>query len=238
MNLVEAYNRVIATLKPQRQGTCGLYSFWYATILLREISTTHHRIVYPRKCEGQAGTDDSLRKFAKTLGSAQGEVLTLEEMSGIISHFGYYFSLLEALPEAREEFIRNHLGASHPVLIPYRFGHTARGPISTLEAGGAHWSLIIHEDTVNSEYHCLNPHDPNRIWRYLRTACLSSNSFVDSEQYARYWEKTGSARAGGSIAPLTGNPWWWQWKYDIVGGRKRCGRTGQQALANGLIAVL
>ena len=37
MSLYPAWVAACKTLKPQVQGDCGVYSFWYATVLLRQI---------------------------------------------------------------------------------------------------------------------------------------------------------------------------------------------------------
>ena len=55
-NLKQAYDNCVGVLKPQRQGTCGLYSFWFATLLVNNINTEKKPIVYPRKHEERAAT--------------------------------------------------------------------------------------------------------------------------------------------------------------------------------------
>ena len=46
--LTDAYANVVSVLKPQKQGTCGLYSFWFATLLLNSIRGDKKQVVYPR----------------------------------------------------------------------------------------------------------------------------------------------------------------------------------------------
>src|SRR5262245_39078558 len=98
MNLKEAYDRYSRwNLWPQLQGECGIYSFFYATLLLRTINPGGGLPeVHPRKYRGNPGQypggtpTTSVRSWSKTqLHSGQGELLTESEMLSMVTHFGY-----------------------------------------------------------------------------------------------------------------------------------------------------
>lgn len=239
-NLTGAYNSACKTLKPQKQGTCGLYSFWYATLLLAMVNPSAKKpIVYPRKGEG--ASSESLRHYAKhTVGSGQGEVLSCAEMEQIIGHFGYgYDSHVGAA--GRKEFVTRSLAANRPVLFPYMFGDT--GPIYQFPAKstpgvdyGPHWSLIYRE--FGAAYHYVEPNEPNHPVSFLKDVVLRSNSFVDSYKYDRYWSKGGKHTSKGKLLPYEyqsgisplGNTLTPAAYYDI-------GDKSRQVLNNVLIAV-
>jgi hypothetical protein len=189
--LAEAYADLTGTLLGQRQGTCGLYSFWFATLLIKRINPGDTRnLVYPRKWEGGKSGGESLRHYSKTLGSGQGEILTLDEMEKVIRHFGW--DCVSHLGEGRVEFITKCLAANQPVLFPYMFG--PGGPISYFppntkpgEDYGPHWSLIIAE--AGHEYDYIEPNFPNTLVTELKWKVLKSNAFVDKYKYERYWMK-------------------------------------------------
>jgi hypothetical protein len=109
--LVEAYNAAVKTVLTkapvgddgttgsQRGGTCGLYSLWYATILLSIVDPGDKRPpIYPRKHMLTSGM--SSRQYSKSIGSGQGEVLSWYEMFSIINRFGYECDVAEAAEEA------------------------------------------------------------------------------------------------------------------------------------------
>lgn len=237
-SLAEAYIRLSSTLKPQKQGTCGLYSFWFATLLLNELQSGGRPPVYPRSGEG-AGTTESMRKFSKGIGSGQGEVLTCSEMEQIISHFGYACES-HTSESGRPEFITRSLRANRPVLFPYIMGNF--GPISSLnpkyQAGvdyGPHWSLII--DEWGDLYSYIEPNRPNKPTYVLKRKVLASNSASDQYKYERYWLKEGFTFQSTkppfpkkSPDPLQGNKM--KTKYYDIGDKSR------QKLANVLIAVV
>src|SRR5262245_43901720 len=246
MDLYQAWQAAKGILKPQPQGDCGVYSFWYATVLLRQINPSDPReVIYPRshpKPKGRVkGTqpdwptgpitkDKSIRYRAKHLvNSGQGEILSEREMVLVVTSFGYNCTanLIRVDPA---EFITSNLKSNTPVLFPYM--KDDNGPISSFPHGatpgddyGSHWSLIIKEEGNNYTY--LDPHYPNKPQTFLKTAVLASNAFVDNYKYVRYWSKDAKSRIDqiGNTAPTSGK------FYDIGQG----GRT--QQLANVLVGV-
>lgn len=238
--LETAYNKASSTLKPQKQGTCGLYSFWYASLLLSCISGGRRPIVYPRGGEG--GTGESMRHFAKQgVGSGQGEVLSCAEMESIIRRFGYDCES-HVQKEGRRVFVTSALLRNRPVLFPYMFGNT--GPISAFPVHetpgvdyGPHWSLIYAQDGGNYLY--IEPNNPITPVRQPIDTVLNSNSFADNYKYDRYWSK------GGKFDTQTGTPLPYQYTSGIapVGNVKGSavkydiGDKSRQTLANVLIAV-
>src|SRR5665213_755897 len=93
-NLVDAFDKATIVLKQamaggkQRGGECGLYSLWYASLLLSFIKSDGRKIIYPRK--SYAPDQPGSRSFAKqAFGSGQGEILNWKEMHALITHFGY-----------------------------------------------------------------------------------------------------------------------------------------------------
>jgi hypothetical protein len=151
MNLQQAYYQCSGTMKPQKQGTCGLYSFWFASLLLKQINPADQRpFVYPRSEGGSYS--DSMRQFAKdSLDSAQGELLNLKEVTTLITHFRYSSrSICWRDRTTAEKFIAGSLRSNQPVMFPYLYDGMAGSPLSAVPIGrggfGAHWSLIIDED--------------------------------------------------------------------------------------------
>jgi hypothetical protein len=78
-NLVDAFDKATFVLKQamaggkQRGGECGLYSLWYASLLLSFIKSDDRKIVYPRK--SYAPDQPGSRSFAKqAFGFGQGEI--------------------------------------------------------------------------------------------------------------------------------------------------------------------
>src|ERR1700751_3707383 len=96
-----AFGKATSTLKngfpSQRGGTCGLYCLWYASLLLSTCGSAK-TVIYPRRCEvlpEQRTEEGSLRRFAKTVGSGQGEIVNLAEMGSIIRHSGYSYAYIQ-----------------------------------------------------------------------------------------------------------------------------------------------
>ncbi len=247
-NLVEAYNGACGTLKPQKQGTCGLYSFWFASLLLAAVNPSANKpIIYPRSGEGSGTAGESLRHYVKHTvhtissdGGSQGEVLSCAEMEQVIRRFGYSYES-HIGKGGRQEFITRSLAANRPVMFPYMFGNT--GPIYALPVGetggvdyGPHWSLIYRE--FGAAYYYIEPNDPNHAVSHLKDVVLRSNSFVDSYKYDRYWSKGGSTDKFGRPLPYdatseinpVGNTPTSNTYYDI-------GDKSRQSLNNVLIAV-
>jgi hypothetical protein len=236
MDLYDAWCHVASLLKPQAQGDCGLYSFWYATVLLNHLDNTKP-IIYPRKMEDPMGVQ-SMRKEAKTLvKSGQGEILTSNEMAKIISHFGYGSRRMRGTDSAwRKRFITGSLGQNAPVLFPYTKGMS--GPVDAATATGrpgqeygSHWSLIIKEE--RDQYIYLDPHYPNTPQRKTKDDVLKSNMNVDNQVYERMWVKLLPAtKKRGTIGPESSNMAHTGKRYDIG----QPGRDAQQ-LSGVLVAV-
>ncbi|MCI0702026.1 MAG: cysteine protease ATG4 [Planctomycetia bacterium] len=254
MDLYDAWQGAKGILKPQVQGDCGVYSFWYATVLLRQIKPSDPReVIYPRShpnpeervrlfkllgrppldrdwSGGAITKDKSIRHRVKNLvGSGQGEILTEQEMVLVVTSFGYNCTgnLIQIDPA---EFVSSNLKSNTPVLFAYMKGKS--GPIFSIPSGatggtdyGSHWSLIIKEEGSNYIY--LDPHDPNTPQKYPKSTVLKSNAFVDDYKYVRYWAKGRGSYVSpvGNTAPTSGD------FYDIGQG----GRT--QKLANALVGV-
>ena len=234
-----AYGSIAGSLKPQKQGTCGLYSFWFATMLLRAIFPTTRAIPYPRKSTAPPGSgEESMRHYAKgAFDSAQGEVLTAAEMEDIITHFGYRHET-HIGKDGRQAFITKSLQDNAPVLFPYMNG--PGGPIATIPVGktggkdyGSHWSLIFDEDS--NDYVYIEPNKPNTPLRRAKAVVLNSNSFVDSYKYDRYWTKGEKSR----ISPVQNVVFSTLYGFGITLGDKvyDIGPSDRQNLKNVLIAV-
>ena len=239
MSLYNAWTACCATLKPQAQGDCGLYSFWYATVLLHQLDSAKP-IVYPRKMEDPQNQQSMRREAKQLVRSGQGELLNVKEMTTVINHFGYSCNTMTGTDDDwRKRFITNSLGSNWPVLFPYTKG--AQGPVDAATAAGvagddygSHWSLIIKEDP--NEYVYLDPHYPDTPQIKTKDAVLKSNKNVDLQVYERMWVKLLSAKAkvgtiGGqsqnqNTVPYNGKT------YDIA----QPGR-GPQSLAGVLVAV-
>ncbi len=188
--LRSAFNKATIHLKPQKQGTCGLYSFWYATVLLSTFKS-NLPIVYPRKgmpeAEKAGFSGESLRHFAKSNGSGQGEVFTSQQMVKIIREFKYdCVEFRNESESARKAFISEALKAERPVLVPYAMGDEK--PVSkNVEDPLSHWSLIYDEDAT--EYVVLNPWYPNTPQHWTKQRVLKSNAYVDTHRYQKYFVK-------------------------------------------------
>lgn len=229
MSLYSAWIAASKTLKPQVQGDCGVYSFWYATVLLRQLGKAGHPVTYPRACHQkwyQRGT--TIRKAAKGVGSAQGELLSVAEVTAVVEGFKYTATVCPNDEDAREGFITTSLNANRPIMFAYICGN---GPVTVATATGTegvdygpHWSLLIDEH--DDQYTYLNPHDPNKPVTCPKVQLLASNAEVDRVKYVRYWRKPKShgLEMHGNTQPTTG-------KFYDIGGPER------QTLNNVLIAV-
>ncbi|HUB50156.1 MAG TPA: hypothetical protein VMB73_34735 [Acetobacteraceae bacterium] len=238
-SLVSAYGELRSGLVKQKQGTCGLYSFWYATLLLAIVNPTTRAIPYPRSSTDTANSGgESMRHYAKHQhSSGQGEVLTCAEMEDIISHFGFtHHSHINK--DGRGAFITSSLAQSRPVLFPYMMGNG--GPIWSIPPNstggtdyGSHWSLIFHETEGN--YFYIEPNNPTKLTRRDKQTVLKSNSFVDSYKYDRYWLKGNNSRVtpvqNVIVSTLFGLGVGFGYKYYDIGQKDR------QNLANVLVAV-
>ena len=204
--LTDAYFNVLSVLKPQKQGTCGLYSFWFATLLLNSIRTGKKQVVYPRGCEGMPPGGLSLRKFAKAaFGSGQGELLNYDEILGMIVGFGWDFDFDGGGGEQRKTFISQSLSQNKPVMFSFLAGGSSYGgevlvmpqtDIPLDRQCGPHWSLIIAENADG--YGFVEPNQPLKIkWDY-KSRILRSNEIVDSFVMAEEWVKPVGTPPGQS----------------------------------------
>ena len=116
MNLQDAYNQVSAHLRPQVQGTCGLYSFYNAVRMLRAINGSNPEVPAPKKCEGAPGATQSLRQYAKReFKSGQGEILSEAEMVSFVSAWGYKPApFVAGTYSAKPDFISLHTRGGQP----------------------------------------------------------------------------------------------------------------------------
>ncbi len=204
--LLDAYNNICSGLIPQMQGTCGVFAFHYAALLLQKLDEDRRipgverpPVDPPKKRYGDAVTEDgSIRKRAKVLvHSAQGETLTVDEMTTLVNSYTGYHAEPFTCGIARA-FITKHLASGHPVLIaywmrggfgPWTLAQEKKTPTKP-EESGSHWSVIVGEQGGN--YQVINPHNPVHLQNYDQATLLISNSDVDEKLYARYWEKTKS----------------------------------------------
>ena len=201
-DLVRTYNQYFNNNKQscinQDQGTCGLVSFWYAAQLLEKGQA---KIPFPRRTNLYLNGSpcvkhgESMRHFAKsTCNSAQGELLSSDEMRLLVKAFGFKCDVFQN-PDLRwrQRFIRNALTAQHPVLIAYSWdnlgGHNQPDPTGALDAdGGAHWSLIIG---IQGEcYLVLEPNTGNELKKWDQIELLQANAKVDDMQFTPLWMKT------------------------------------------------
>lgn len=240
-SLVEAFGKAAGTVltkqargdsgiaAAQRGGTCGLYSLWYASILLRTVDPSDKREpIYPRRHLG--GSGESMRHYAKTIGSGQGELLNFHEMFRVIDHFGYTGdTLTEADDELRKTFIRFNLEKSRPVLLAYLEGGkpgvschpaTAYNTFDT-DGFGSHWALIVADD--GARYGIIDPHWPNSIRYYTKEQVLQANAAADQGP------GFGAVEKVGQISSKTNK--WKEKEYTLGDTKKR------QGLRNLLMSV-
>ncbi len=236
--LSDAYYNIQKILKPQKQGTCGLYSFWFATLMLNSIRTGRKQVVYPRGCEGGAVDGVSLRKFTKdTLGSAQGELLNHDEIAAMIHGFGWDFEVNDGGGEQRKTFITNSLRQTRPVMFSYLAGGASYGgeqavmPLRSVPANracGPHWSLIVDES--NMAYGFVEPNHPNGMKWDSKQTILRSNEIVDDFVMDRWWVKPASSPKGQATVQPYAQGVQFKKVYDVK-------VAGRQALNNLLFAV-
>jgi len=228
-NLIEAYGKAatsVLTKAPigddgttgsQRGGTCGLYSLWYATILLGIIDPGDSRQpIYPRKHMNSGGV--SSRRYSKSIGSGQGEILNWYEMRSIINNFKYECDVADAADETRRQtFITFCLEKNRPILFAYMEGGNpgkSCHPITAYNAKypdgcGSHWALLI--DEVGSNYTFIDPHWPNSLKNASKDTILKSNAAADEGPGFSKFEKVfqRSEKSVGNTKTKTydlGNP--------------------------------
>jgi len=192
MSLVDSYNRVSSTLRDQVQGTCGIYSFYTAVCILRDMDPSCPTVPSPKKSEAGPGATVSLRQYAKReLKSGQGEILTEVEMTTFVKAWGYKVAtFVEGTYSKRQDFITLQTKANHPVLVPYLADEDNTGiiPVSTVTAGaGAHWSLII--GTKGKDVIVVEPNAPRAVKEWAMDSLLKSNAAADSVKFVRFWAK-------------------------------------------------
>ncbi|HEY4303520.1 MAG TPA: hypothetical protein VGM82_03590 [Gemmatimonadaceae bacterium] len=206
MSLMEAYAACSSELIGQKQGDCGLFSLWFATMLLRKMSPAGRKVVFPRKLHiappttGWDSTGESMRQYAKfEHRSAQGEILSAAEMQDVIKHFGYASHACGVADESsKQQFIRQSLALRRPVLVAYVFSGDM--PVfkdkgtkiwdDTKDDSGPHWSLIIGEESGNM-YKVIEPNAPNPLKVWDRDRLLKANGCCDDPDvgFVRYWGK-------------------------------------------------
>ena len=220
------YNNIKVMFKPQVQGDCGVFSFYYAARLRREVDSKRPQVWPPRKSlyekTTDLGSEYSLRFLAKTgLLSAQGEILTADEMVRFVIISGYEGKLCkESKQSKRASFISDSLEADCPVLIPYIMSQT--GPTSRkVKGSGSHWSVIINE--LSNRYVCINPWYPTSAKLYDKKMLLDSNQNVDKVKYSRYWIKPlgGGLKVVGNKKPKNLKRRGAKKLYDIFPGKRK-----------------
>jgi hypothetical protein len=212
-DLSEAYTRCQGVLKPQRQGTCGLYSFWFATLLVNSINTNKKPIVYPRKHEEREATGvakgsegQSLRAFAKGryIGSGQGELLSLMEVILMVGEFKWDWLAHIAGGEGRKRFISQSFSLNRPVMFAHLAGGNPSMPITSIPISrecGPHWSLLIAETT--DEYEYIDPNHPLKTENLPKTHILKSNEIVDDFAMDKQWVKPPWRNPNGGPGLMT-----------------------------------
>ena len=244
----------------QVQGTCGVFSFWYATVLLRKLDATKP-VTYPkesigRKALGLPAKDpslprtrvvDSIRWYTKTtLKSGQGELYNAHEIEAMVTKFGYSCVVcIDMSANNRRKFIADSIAHNRPVLFSYTKSvvTTPPAPVDARSAAGtagtsfgAHWSLII--DDKAGVYSYIDPHCPTKLQTFFSSIVLGSNGTVDSTQFKRFYGKPapGGLAVIGDKPPDKGESGKYQRVYDLeqvgLDGKKRA-----QELNNLLVAV-
>lgn len=249
-NLSEAYANCQTVLKPQKQGTCGLYSFWFATLLRNNINPEKKPIVYPRKMEertamgvtkGNEGR--SLREFTKdqSLGgihSGQGELLSLMEVILMIGEFKWDWLAHIAGGDGRKRFITESFSKNRPVMFAHLAGGSPSMPITAIppdRACGPHWSLLITETT--DEYEFIDPNHPLATEKLPKTQILRSNEIVDSFAMEKEWIKPNWRPPSGDPLVLSRSQFDdWQKKYGVAAAQTYI-VDRRQALKNLLVAI-
>jgi hypothetical protein len=252
MTLLQAYaNYGKWNLWPQLQGECGCYSFFYATVLLRTLDPSgRFPEVHPRKFKQAANGDarkappgtTTVREFAKaSLRSAQGELVTLDEIVSVILNFGYTPNIPLFKPKADKEdrkkaWITEQLTANHPVLIAFLEGYdppqACKPVLSAVEGSpGPHWSVIVGE--TDRDYLWIDPHMPEKLKQHNKLRFIRSNGLTDlagNLNDTPYW---GKVHGGKGIGPAAGpvDPSYQKVYAEITAG----GRS--QSLNDALVAV-
>lgn len=194
MRLIDAYTKIKSTLRPQVQGTCGVYSFYNAVQILRQIDGKLPSVPSPKKSEASQGATQSLRQFAKReLRSGQGEILSEAEMKAFVKAWGYRSEVAGVATGAgKKDFLTTQTLGGHPVLIAYLADADSTGivPVPNAASGdpGAHWSLVI--GTNGKDGLVVEPNDPGNLKTWSMDGLMRANAAADGKKFARFWAKT------------------------------------------------
>lgn len=247
-NLVQAYNGACSTLKPQKQGTCGLYSFWYASLLLAAVNPGAKKpIIYPRSGEGVGTAGESLRHFVKhtvnpisSVGGSQGEVLSL--CGDGAGHRQVRLQLRQPYRRSRPAGVHHPVAGRQPpcdvplydgrqrpdLRVPGRInGRRRLWPALVADLPGIRGGLLLHR-AERSQPRRLAPEGRRPALQFVRRPY----------KYDRFWSKGGNTNKKGQLLPYEarsgispiGNAPTTGAYYDI-------GDKSRQSLNNVLIAV-
>lgn len=156
--MIDNYYKIQKSLPTQVQKTSGIYSFYYAIRILREIDPTYPEVPFPKKSSFEhsnhfmSAGNESLRHFAKnTLHSGQGEILSEQEMSNLVTAHGYAahkFDRHNSAKEKKLKFLTECIQKKYPVIVSHRDEHD----------GLPRWVLIIgYEDNTITYISPANP---------------------------------------------------------------------------------
>lgn len=194
--LKQAYANIKDSLRDQVQGTCGIYSFYNAVQILRNLNALNPSVPAPKKSETKAGDKDigSLREYAKRqLQSGQGEILSDAEMSNLVAAHGYaplaFGRVSDVSGAAKRNFLEMCMRESYPVLIAYLAdGNPVEYAHAVTNTAGAHWSLIIGLEGKN--VNVVEPNNPRDLRTWPLDDLLLMNGKADDVKFPRFWAKT------------------------------------------------
>lgn len=194
--LKQAYANIKDTLRDQVQGTCGIYSFYNAVQILRNINALNPSVPAPKKSETKAGDKDigSLREYAKRqLQSGQGEILSDSEMSNLVAAHGYAPLTFgrggDVGGAAKRNFLEMCMRECYPVLIAYLAdGNPVEYAHAVTATAGAHWSVIIGLEGKN--VNVVEPNNPRDLRTWPLDDLLLMNGKADDVKFPRFWAKT------------------------------------------------
>jgi hypothetical protein len=203
LELMTAYAHVRTELPAQVQGTCGLYSFYYAVQILRQLNSKYPAVPYPKKRLITTAAPlfaTSLRQYAKaTLGSGQGEILSVDEMKQLMLKFGYGARTATSpapSKDTKKQFLQDCMKQNLPVLVAYNSdeGPDATAIYSTDKVQGAgqflcaHWSLIIDINAFGAAV-VVEPQRPQKLKVWPLDDLLRANKLADQFPFVQYWAK-------------------------------------------------
>lgn len=201
MALTDSYKRLKGQFTSQVQGTCGIYSFYNAVCLLRDMNPRNPAVPPPKRSQhaptdSTAGPHASLRKYAKReLKSGQGELLSETEVAELVAAHGYAPLAIARHGAAvdvgaKKTFLKTCLDAGHPVLIAYmadQFGSEIKYTSAVGPDSGAHWSLII--GLSGDRVEVIEPNAPNDLKVWPLKDLADANSRADRKTFTRFWSK-------------------------------------------------